>query len=331
MSAADGGYEARLSLDWDGVAAPGADAPRVFFDAVPAAVPAGFDDWISFLLETEEASPEFNTLGNDLHDLLIAGDIDTQLKRARSQGPFRLLLKVEGTDLDALPWELMRRSGMTLFTNASQPTSRVAPWYNPDFEPPQMCWPLRVMVVVGSADKKIKVDEEIKYIRDGFRKVCGLVDLEVARLPDRDKIRKLAQAIRPDVFHFIGHGAHDDETGGHLLLEQEGGASIEWTAAYIRDDLDGTVPRLAVLNACQSGEVEAHKGTRAAAQGLAELNVPAVIAMQGPIRGEAAARFAKGFYETLSAGQPLDQAVARRARRSPSWRRPAAATTRSRR
>ena len=295
MSAADGGYERRAYRSTgDGVAAPGADAPRVFFDAVPAAVPAGFDDWISFLLETEEASPEFNTLGNDLHDLLIAGDIDTQLKRARSQGPFRLLLKVEGTDLDALPWELMRRSGMTLFTNASQPTSRVAPWYNPDFEPPQNVLAPARDGRGGIGPQENQGRREIKYIRDGFRKVCGLVDLEVARLPDRDKIRKLAQAIRPDVFHFIGHGAHDDETGGHLLLEQEGGASIEWTAAYIRDDLDGTVPRLAVLNACQSGEVEAHKGTRAAAQGLAELNVPAVIAMQGPIRGEAAARFAKG-------------------------------------
>jgi hypothetical protein len=157
------------------------------------------------------------------------------------------------------------------------------------------------------------------------RRVCGLVDLEVCRLPDRAGIRQQAEATRPHVFHFIGHGG-EDEFGGFLRLEQKGdGASdIAWYADAIRADLAFVVgndhnspdqafgvPRLAVLNACQSGLADEHRGTLAAAQGLAELNVPAVIAMQGPIRGLAAARFAKGLYETLSTGGPIDRAVTR--------------------
>ncbi len=307
MSVPGGGYEARLGLDWDGAATLGTDAPRVLFGAVPAP-PPDFD-WVTFLLQTEGASPHLDRLGTELHDLVIVGDIDAELRRARAEGPFRLLLKVEPTELDALPWEFMRHDGLPLFTSTLMPVARVAPSFNRDFEPPRMCWPLRVMVVVGSADEAIQVEAEIDYIRDGFRKVCGLVDLEVACLPDRDRVRKMAEAVRPDVFHFIGHGGFDGESG-HLRLEQEGAADIEWTAAAIRDDLADGVPRLAVLNACQSGQPDAHRGTRAAARGLAELNVPAVIAMQGPIRGAAAARFAKGFYEALSAGKPLDQAVA---------------------
>ena len=108
------------------------------------------------------------------------------------------------------------------------------------------------------------------------------------------------------MFHYIGHGGMDDEVGGYLRLEQEDGSDIQWTANAIRDDLAFVVrdtpdaggqafgvPRLAVLNACQSGEPDEHRGALAAAQGLTQLRVPAVIAMQGPIRGDAAACFAR--------------------------------------
>src|SRR5262249_4971370 len=198
-----------LALDWDGVGTPGADAPRVLFDATPAP-PSGFKEWIPFLLQTEGTSPDLERLGTELHDLVIAGDIDAALRRARARGPYRLLLKVEPSDLDALPWELMRNDGMPLFTSTRMPVARVAPWFNREFTPPGMCWPLRVVLVVGSADEKIHVEDEINYIRDGFRKVCGLVDLEVIRLPKRADVRKIVGSMQPDVFHFIGHGDYND-------------------------------------------------------------------------------------------------------------------------
>ena len=254
----------------------------------------------------------------------MSGDIGAKLKQARAAGSVRVLLKVE-PPLDALPWELMRSGSMLTFTNVSMPVARVAPSFNPDLELPKMCWPLRVMLVVASNDPRIQGDDEIRYIKDAFRRVYGLVDLEVSCLPDRDGIRKLVEAMHPHVFHFIGHGGWNDELGGYLRLGQKGGASdIPWTAGAIHDDLAFAVkddpnssdrvfgaPRLAVLNACQSGQPNEHRGTLAAAEGLAELNVPAVIAMQGPVRGRVAARFAKGLYEQLSIGWPLDRAVTR--------------------
>jgi len=327
ISADGGGYEARLTLDWDGLAYPGPDAPRVSFNAIPAP-PEGYPDWIAFLLQTSGPSPEFGKLGGKLHDLLMASPIGQELGRARALEPLRLLIRMEPPELDALPWELMTNGTMPLFTNASMPIARVAPYFNPALELPQMCWPLRVMLVVATKDedKAIRVDDEIGYIKDAFRRVCGLVDLELCRLPDRRGIRDLAEAMQPHVFHFIGHGGVDDELGGFLRLEQkgDGAADVPWTADAIRDDLAFVVrdnqnspdqafgvPRLAVLNACQSGEPAEHSGMLAAAQGLAELKVPAVIAMQGPIRGLAAACFAQGLYETLSTGGPLDRAVTR--------------------
>jgi hypothetical protein len=309
MSAPGGGYEARLEPNWDGFTPPGADAPHVAIPALPA-VPEGFEDWASFVLRTDGASPHFDTLGRALHDLLITGEIRRALYQVNE--PLRLFLKVEPEELDMVPWEFMRDGPMLTFTDVSRPVSRVAASYNPGLKLAPMSWPLRVVLVVGSKDKLIRVDEEIKYVTDGFRRVCGLVDLKVLRLPGRDDIRDICQTVQPHVFHFIGHGRHDERRGGYLKLEQENGAATEWWPTEIRDDLRPAADaiRLAVLNACQSGQPGNHIGTRAAMQGLAALNVPAIIAMQGPIRGESAARFAKGLYEALSRGVPLDKAVA---------------------
>jgi hypothetical protein len=320
--AADGKIEARLVLDWDGRSTPEPDA-RVSIGAIPPP-PPDCENWITFLLKTAGPSAALHTLGGQLHDLLMSGDIGAKLKQARAAGSVRVLLKAE-PPLDALPWELMRSGSILTFTNVSMPVARVAPSFNPDLELPKMCWPLRVMLVVASNDPQIQGDDEIRYIKDAFRRVYGLVDLEVCRLPDRDAIRKLVEAMHPHVFHFIGHGGWNDESGGYLRLGQKGGApDIPWTAGAIHDDLAFAVkddpdssdqvfgaPRLAVLNACQSGQPNEHRGTLAAAEGLAELNVPAVIAMQGPVRGRVAARFAKGLYEQLSIGWPLDRAVTR--------------------
>jgi hypothetical protein len=267
-----------------------------------------------------------DSLGRQLHDLLMAGDIGRELTQVT--GPLRVLMRVDPPGLAALPWELMRSDGMLMFTDVSRPMARVAGHFNPALELPKMCWPLRVMLVVASKDEQIHVEDEIGYVKDSFRKVCGLVDLEVCRLPDRDGIRKLLEAMQPHVFHFIGHGGFDKEVGGFLRLEQECGPDFQWTANAIRDDLAFAVrdnpdsgnqafgvPRLTVLNACQSSQADPcsqadeHRGTLAAIEGLTRLRVPAVLAMQGPIRGDAAASFALGLYETLSAGWPLDRAV----------------------
>ena len=307
-------------MDWDGKSVPGRGAPLVSFDAPPAP-PQDYQDWVSFLLETEGPSAELDSLGGQLHDLLLTGDIGRELEQVN--GPLRVLIRIDPEDLAKLPWELMRKNGMLMFTDVMRPVARVAEHFNPALELPKMRWPLRVMLVVASADEQIHVEDEIRYVKDAFRKVCGLVDLEVCRLPSREGIRKLVEAMQPHVFHFIGHGGRDEE-GGYLQLEQESGPDVQWTANAIRDDLafvirdspDAVdqafgVPRLVVLNACQSGQAEEHSGTLAAVEGLSRLNVPAVIAMQGPIRGDVAACFALGLYETLSAGGPLDRAVTR--------------------
>jgi hypothetical protein len=258
-----------------------------------------------------DASSEFRMIGQALYEALITGDIREALKHSWEKGPVRLLLRFDTGKCSALPWELMRDDTRRIFTDAAQPAARVAEFYNPNLAPPGLCWPLRVLLVAGTEDETIDLDKEIYHVRDAFRRVCGLVDFEVLRRPTREQIRDTCQTLRPHVFHFVGHGDMDDELGGYLRLDQKVGGAKEWTASDIGDDLSEGRPRLAILNACHSGAQNERDGTWAAAEGLARLQVPAVISMQGPIRDDAAQNFARGLYEALAAGQPLDVAVAR--------------------
>ena len=310
VDASSEGYEASLHLDWDGSQTLPAGAPKVTFPRLPDP-PPGFDDLTTFIHKTDTASDHFGTLGQRLQKLLIGGDIARELSAARSQSPVRLFLDVVPAELRAAPWELMRGQTGLIFTDANNPAMRVVTPFDPDLPLPELCWPLRVMVVVGSLDETIRADEELDHIRDAFRKVSGLVEIEVLKRPLREKVRALCEELHPHVFHFIGHGDLDVAHGGYLRLEQEEGGAIPWTAANIKDDLAAWPPRLSILNACHSGEKSELDGTLAAADALFGLKVPAVVAMQGPIRGRAAERFAKGFYEALAKSKPIDVAMAR--------------------
>ena len=304
----EGGYEARLALPADGLTPPGPDAPRVTFTDLPT--PSGAANLASFVLETSGRSDEFVRLGQALYDTVFRGEIHDALAAANAgQEGIRLLFDIVPDELKSLPWELLRHDTQRLFTDARNPAARVAATYTTASPATELCWPLRVMIVVGSQDPNIGVEEEIRHVRDAFRSVCGLVDLEVLRLPSRSRIREECEAMRPHVFHFIGHGG-TDASGGFLRLEQTDGSRRPWTASDIRDDLSAAPPRVALLNACHSGASE-QEGTWAAAAGLAALQVPAVVAMQGPIRGDAAAKLARGFFGSLARGEPLDVAMAR--------------------
>jgi hypothetical protein len=260
------------------------------------------------MAKTPGGSPVFRQLGEALHGLLHGGEIGTQLAKARAASPVRLLLDITPA-LRALPWELMRSGVSKTFTDISHPTARLAPYYESNLEQVSV-WPLKVMVVVGSTDDSVNARAEIAHIHDAFRGLCGFVDLEVLWLPTRAEIVDSAKH-KPHVFHFIGHGSFDEEMGGYLLIDQpKGTPKIQWTASGMYDDLSHGPPRLAILNACHSGESKEAEGTWAVAEGLAGLRVPAIVAMCGPIKDQAAERFAASFYQALSEGKALDVAVA---------------------
>ncbi len=114
---------------------------------------------------------------------------------------------------------------------------------------------------------------------------------------------------------------------GVLLFENESG----WAAAVSGDKLgmvlnDFSSLRLVTLNACEGARTARTDPFAGVAGALVQRDIPAVVAVRLEISDEAAIVFAGGFYESLTAGMPVDASLGRGSSRRCS---PSAATTSS--
>jgi hypothetical protein len=275
---------------------------------------AQMEDMRTFVLEEGQTSPKFEEIGTALFELIGEGPIGTAWKEAAtaSDGRVRLLLDIRPEGLSRLPWELMRRGPRALAADIDNPFARVSKSFPGAAELRPVRWPLRVMVVVGSApdDREVAAESELAGLRTAFRRMCGLLDMEILDQPSRDRVQSCYRQLRPHIFHFIGHGSVEEGRGQLELFNTERGENVAWTSAEILMDLAGWQPRLAILNACRSSGLEEQLGAWRLVQGFIELGAPGVIAMQGDIQGEAAAAFTSGMYHSLVDGEPLDVAAA---------------------
>ena len=113
------------------------------------------------------------------------------------------------------------------------------------------------------------------------------------------------------VLHFIGHGGVDRGVGV-LALEDEltGQTSLVSSARFARLlHSCRPVPRLVVLNSCQSGEAAADDLLSSTAAALVHSGISAAVAMQFAVTDPAALAFSRGFYQALAHNHPVDEAV----------------------
>ncbi|MDJ0835217.1 MAG: CHAT domain-containing protein [Acidobacteriota bacterium] len=117
------------------------------------------------------------------------------------------------------------------------------------------------------------------------------------------------------VVHFMGHGGLDAETDEPVLFfKDEFGDALPVSGAYLAAELRALEksrrPALFVLNACHGGNAQVDvNGMKGVAASLIREGIPAVSAMRRPISDYAAVAFAKGFYDSLAAGNTMDHAV----------------------
>jgi CBASS immunity sensor of nucleotide second messenger signals/CHAT domain-containing protein len=116
------------------------------------------------------------------------------------------------------------------------------------------------------------------------------------------------------VLHFIGHGGYDPASGQWYLLFEKERARQPILAEAIAERM-GDMPRLrlAVLNACHTGEMAREAGGNPLAGVAAALSVhglPAVVGMQVAVTDSAAVEFANAFYGALREKAPIEVAVA---------------------
>lgn len=132
-----------------------------------------------------------------------------------------------------------------------------------------------------------------------------------------------------NVVHFIGHGGVDRNGHGYLLFEKDRKRDPVFAADIADRFGDIKSLKVAVLNACRSGQISGEvdgdplSGVAAA---LSAKGIPVVVAMQIPVTDGMAIEFSEAFYSTLRSGLPVETAVAKGRHvvrlSSPEWATP---------
>ena len=304
----DGGYSVELRQedgngDWADPSAQARITPDLDAGKAPAVL-AGADLAVAArkFVQSNERSVAFTALGDWLGGLVLRDAVADEWERlAEENHGLRTLLDVRPEALASLPWELMRRDGRLLFTKADHPFARAQRLRADDTDE---LVPLRLLVVEGTRGDTLGTREEIDGIRAAVPAFGGRIDVTVLSEPTVQQLHDEHERVRPHILHFAGHGLIAPGTGepalriGNWLLK--------------RDDIDTVLqaaPRVAVLNACRSGEIEPDQ-VRALAQTFLANGSAAVVGMQGDVRGAAAACFGRSLYAALAEGKLIDEAVA---------------------
>lgn len=260
-------------------------------------------------------------VGTRLFDALFSPQALAGVYRASSAvadergDALRLVLRMSEPELAALPWEAMFDGEVGGYVCRREPLVRYLPVAAPP-PPLRVPLPLRVLGVVASPRGLDRLDTE-KEKDDLARALAGpirqgAVELHWAEPATWATVQELLLSGTWHVVHFIGHGDYDvDRDEGVLALESEDGRVHRVAADTFVDLLREArpMPRLVVLNACQtsaSGGTDLFSGTAAA---LVRGGVSAVTAMQFAISDGAAIAFCRGFYAAIAHGRGVDAAV----------------------
>jgi hypothetical protein len=243
-----------------------------------------------------------------------AESLDAQLR-------IRLFIHPEVAELHAVRWESLRdpRDGSQLSTNENLLFSRY--YSTPDCRPVRLRLrsQMRALVAVASpsdlADYRldpIDVPLEIQTARQ------GLGDIPAATLPGEDPDQKatlnnLIDRLRQERYDILCLVCHGDLVNGEpwLWLEDDQGKTARLSGADFAGRLGELVerPSLIFLVSCQSA---GRSGAALTALGprLAEVGVPAVVAMQGDITRETMSEFMPVFFKELQRDGVIDRAMA---------------------
>lgn len=232
---------------------------------------------------------------------------------ARRGEPLRVVLRLRAPELTALPWEAMfdpeadeylcQREPIVRYVETAQPATPLP--VNP---------PLRVLGLVSAPRDlpALDVAEERRRLTDAIADLGRhqQVELTWASSGTWPCLQEVLLDGHWHVLHFIGHGGFDRGVGV-LAMEDEltGQTNLVSSARFARLlHVCRPVPRLVVLNSCQSGEAAGDLLSSTAAA-LVHSGISAAVAMQFVVTDPAALAFSRGFYQALAHNHPVDEAV----------------------
>ncbi len=267
----------------------------------------------------------FREIGDLLFRALFRGQVQdlffalfSQRVQGEENASLRLRLNVHDNALDlaTLPWEFMHHQDVFLATQVNTLLTRQLLNLN--------YGGIESLKVQGLPKTLIAIPQ-VGGLDTAKEEQVVVQALAAAQMPYRVLKGRVTRQFLDDalaeepyaILHFIGHGAFDeDEDGvmhGRLRLNAAGedlppGEDEDWINEVELQSLLGNHRslKLVVLNGCEVGEVSQRpegEGFWGVAPALLRAGIPAVVAMQYPIRDDVAIQFAETFYRRLCTGQ----------------------------
>ena len=266
----------------------------------------------------------FRQIGDVLFAALFRGRVQDLFfalyRQARAEKTsLRLRLHVDegAIELATLPWEFLHRGDVFLATQITTLVIRqLLDLEFGDVVSLTVARRPRVLIVIPDAADLDTAREEaaITQALDAAYLPYDVLKGQVTRQALDDALARKPYAI----LHFIGHGAFSKDAAGRLRGRLRLNAASndrparpmdeDWISEVELQSLLGNSPslKLVVLNGCEVGAVARRPGGEGfwgVAPALLRAGIPAVIAMQYPIRDDVAIQFAETFYRRLCSGQ----------------------------
>jgi hypothetical protein len=160
--------------------------------------------------------------------------------------------------------------------------------------------PLRLLVVVSSPNRVPELNSE--------KEIGVIQDLETATLSN---LRSKIKHFQPHILHYTGHGGklpYSNET--YLACEDDDGELKPIFGDDLRRITAGSDSlQLIVLSGCMTAQTHHQDALKGIGTALLRDSLPAVLAMQYSILDESGIEFASKFYEELSQGSSVLEAV----------------------
>lgn len=248
---------------------------------------------------------------------------NNSLAALREGEGLRLRLHIESAALAQLPWEMMaiqRGAGEPRETDFLVLRREVSIVRTDDIQDVSWTPPARdrARMVVALSLPLDQANLDIDRDRRAIEEAVGVLNhlapgsIEITWVEEPATRERLTEALKDgaDVLQYSGHATFELDGKGKLVLETADGTKSDYyEAGLLAQRAQGLGFRLAVLNACATGQRNGRSVWGGVAPALAGAGVPAVVANQFDILDDNATRVAEAFYPRLLGGYSVDEAV----------------------
>lgn len=175
--------------------------------------------------------------------------------------------------------------------------------------------PLRLLVVVSSPNRlpELNTEKEIRVIQEAIdpARGKGWLEIDYLEIATLTNLRSKIKHFQPHILHYTGHGGKlpfSNET--YLACEDDDGELKPVFGDDLRRITAGSGSlQLVVLSGCMTAQTHHRDALKGIGTSLLQDSLPAVLSMQYSVLDESAIEFAAKFYEELSRGSSVVEAV----------------------